>query len=285
MKLLEKVVRSVLFVPCDRLKVMEKAVTLTADVILFDLEDAVSPLNKEQSRNNVTNFVKSLNTVELKSKIVIRVNCPQTSIWGVDYIKSIRDLPIHAISLPKIENINSLQTNIDSIGNLKVWPMIETSKGVMNVESIASVNNVSSLVFGSNDLLKDLRAVDVPSRHPLIYSMSKCIVAARAYNKLVIDGVYMNLKDEVGYKSQLIQSKELGFDGKTLIHPNQINLANEIFSPSENDIIYAKRVIEAYQLCQKEGKGVTVLDGKLLELLHVHQAQELLHFHEVIMNK
>lgn len=159
---------------------------------------------------------------------------------------------------------------------------LETAQGIQNVDDISSSPEVAAIVFGSNDLMKDLQARSTASRLPLLYSMSKCIVAARSSKKIVLDGVYMDINDEGGLKEDCLRGKDLGFDGKTLIHPNQIKIANEIFSPSPDDIKLAKRIISTYNEAIKAGKSLGVLDGKLIEALHVDQARKTIEKHESI---
>jgi citrate lyase beta subunit len=160
--------------------------------------------------------------------------------------------------------------------------MIETAKGVINVESIANSDHVKALVFGMNDLTKDLGARFVPNRTPLLYSMSKCIVAARAYDKMIIDGVFMDINDNKGLLEDCIRGRELGFDGKSLIHPDQIETSNSVFSPSIEEINDSKRIIESYNDAISQGKSLAVLDGKLIEYLHVIIAQDIINKSNII---
>mmetsp|Transcript_19237 Transcript_19237/g.18573 ORF Transcript_19237/g.18573 Transcript_19237/m.18573 type:complete len:299 (-) Transcript_19237:677-1573(-) len=284
---IRKLARTVLFTPSDRESAMRKAITsLNADVVVFDLEDAVSPHRKKIARQNVINLLS--NGPISRCEVVVRVNCPRTTEWGADDIKEISNCFISSLILPKVEE----SSTVDKVSQLlresnsrfsSLWCMIETPKGVQNVDAIADLPNVQSLVFGSNDLTKELKAKHTYSREPLLYSMSKCILAARASGIQVIDGVHMNINDEKGLIDSCIQGKNLGFDGKSLIHPNQIKMTNKLFSPSEEDIENAYRMIEQYELALRDGKGVMLMDDKLVEQLHVDHAKLLISEYENIM--
>lgn len=278
---MNNIVRSVLFTPCNKLNVLEKVISLRPDAIIFDLEDAVGPNEKEIARINLSSFLTNRRR-EIQSTVTIRVNCLKSTPWGYNDIRMIQNLPkfcCDAVVLPKVDDINTLNQFNSNISK-PIWCMIETSTGVKNVDSISSHPSVQAIVFGSNDLSKDLNLnLSITSRLPLLYSMQKCIIAARSSKKMVIDGVYMNIKDLVGFRNDCVYGRELGFDGKTLIHPSQINDANEVFSPSQEEIEHAKRVIEAFN---HGNNGVAVLDGKLIESLHVEQAQNVLKFMDKI---
>lgn len=187
---------------------------------------------------------------------------------------------ISAILLPKVEN----KDHIESVSHLvyndigiykKLWAMIETPRGVLNAMNISEHQNIDCLVFGSNDLTKDIKAKHTLSREPLLYAMSHCILAARASNKNVLDGVYSNYQDIEGFKTTCIQGKNLGFDGKTLIHPSQIDITNEIFTPSKEDIEFAQKVVIAWNN-QTNGFGIVTVDGRMIESLHYQEAIEVL---------
>jgi citrate lyase beta subunit len=275
-----------MFTPADRMGALQKAfANRSLDVMVIDMEDAVAGTAeaKQRGRENVHSFISSVSKSELTPNIVIRVNCPHSSPYGVEDLALIQELPNHvvdAVLLPKTDNpINVKATAIQV--NKPIWCMIETPKGVQQVNHLAEVDEVDALVFGSNDLTKDLRAVLVPlTREPLLYSMSRTILAARANNKLVIDGVFMNLAAdsaaESGLENVCKQGKELGFDGKSLIHPKQLEITNRIFSPTEHELQHSFKVITAYTDAMKEGKGVCVVDGKLIEQLHVDASKEMI---------
>jgi citrate lyase beta subunit len=255
------------------------------DVMVIDLEDAVSnsPEAKNLGRENVRSFLDEVARSDLKRELapnlVLRINCPHTTPYGLTDLQMVTNLQhVDAVLLPKAEsaaNVASVSQNM----NKPVWCMIETPLGVQNVDDISRVEAVDCLVFGSNDLTKDLKAVLEPlMRQPLLYSMSRTILAARAAGKLVVDGVFMDISKagSAGLQSTCEQGKQLGFDGKSLIHPTQIGVANSTFSPTEQDVNMANRIIEAYRVASHAGKGVCVLDGRLIEALHVEASEELL---------
>ena len=282
-----------LFTPAELRKSFDKCISGSSDCIIFDLEDSVHPDRKSLARSTILDYFSSKTTKTYDSRkqktIVVRINCPWTTPWGRSDIDMIQELllktnsssrNIDALVLPKVgdlENINSLTSLfVEKNIQLPIWAMIETAKGVMNVDDIASSNHVETLVFGLNDLTKDLKSKHVANRQPLLYSMSKVILAARAYQKYVIDGVHLDVNDSEGLKDTCIQGRDLGFDGKSLIHPNQIEITNKCFSPSQEDIDHAKRVVNAYDDAVIHGKSMCVVDGKLVEKLHVDQAREIL---------
>ena len=249
---------------------------------MLDLEDAVSPLEKTNARNTVQQFVNT-HVSSLTASCVIRVNCPLTTEWGSSDIATVSQLDaVDAIILPKVED----ETVIDHANEIiqkhrssgldpvPIWTMIETPLGVLNAHAIAKHPLVHCLVFGSNDLTKELRAKHTFSREPLLFSMSQCILAARAENRLVLDGVHIQLEDSDGLYASCEQGRNLGFDGKTLIHPNQIAVANAAYSPSAEEVAGALDIVAAWKKASTAGKGgVISLNGKMIEFLHVEQAQ------------
>lgn len=203
-----------------------------------------------ESRLNIIQF---FDTLHIHNKVssnklpycAIRINCPHSSIYGKDDIDMIKNLKgLDVLVLPKVDDYESLNETVSLIAKpISLWAMIETSLGVINVEKIAAHKSVGAIVFGCNDLTKDIKAKFNSNRNHLHYSMSKCIIAARAAKKLVFDGVYMDITDKDGLISDCITGKSFGFDGKSLIHPNQIDITNEYFSPSMEDVEYARRGI------------------------------------------
>mmetsp|Transcript_11719 Transcript_11719/g.17754 ORF Transcript_11719/g.17754 Transcript_11719/m.17754 type:complete len:289 (-) Transcript_11719:38-904(-) len=279
-----RLLRSALFCPGDKHKALKKASTLPCDGIVFDLEDAVGPDNKITARDTVATF---LNIEQFNATRVVRINCPKTTEWGEEDMEIISQVDnIDAVVLPKVEDIETIEFAEYLMGSRKIplWTMIETAKGVLRADAIASHPSVHCLVFGSNDLSKDLRAKQTPSREPLLYSMSQCILSARAHGKMVLDGVHMDLKDNDGLVASCVQGRSLGFDGKTLIHPSQIAAANDAYSPSEEEISHARRVVNAWKEAKEAGKSLAVVDGKLVEELHVEQAFNVLKEAELIEN-
>jgi citrate lyase beta subunit len=261
---------------------MINSLQLQADAFIYDLEDAVSPSNKSIARSNLVTFLTSRNITSQQHR-VIRVNCPFATEWGMDDVAALSSFSnIHSILLPKVENADMIHETVrlinshrpDNLTNISVWAMIETAKGVLNAASIAK--HSECLVFGSNDLTREIRSKHTVTREPLLYSMSHTILAARSERKRVVDGVHNVIQDTTGLERSCVQGRELGFDGKTVIHPSQIDTANRVYSPSEADIEYASRVISAYEKAQQEGKSLAVVDGKLVEALHVQDSYDII---------
>lgn len=284
--------RSCLFVPADRMGALSKAFGLRGlDCMVIDMEDACAATDaaKQLARTNVATFLEDVrSSIKASSpKIVIRVNCPLTTSWGNVDLKELKDEKlIDSILLPKAESVK----DIEDIGKMVHSPlmcMVETARGVQKVDEIVDVDKVQGLVFGSNDLSKDINATLTQHREPLLYSMSRTILAAKASDKVVIDGVFMSLAEgfEADLTSQCIQGKELGFDGKSLIHPKQVLITNQVFSPSREEVEYARRLIEAYDECLAQGKGVALLDGKLIEQLHADAARKVIEIDAHIQSK
>jgi citrate lyase subunit beta/citryl-CoA lyase len=264
---------------------MRKALLSAADVVIFDLEDAVSPDSKDEARANVMTLLSELtsSTAKRNGTVCVRVNCLKTSQWGMHDLRALAKVKVDAVLLPKVEDVSIVQTALDTLDDgalwelsslpTSLWCMIETPRGVQRAQSIADMDGVGALVFGSNDLTKDLKARHTPSREPLLYSMSQCVLAARAAGKQVIDGVHLDITDMNGLVVSCEQGRSLGFDGKSLIHPNQIDPTNKGYSPSPEDVLFARRVVAAYE---SQGKGVIKLDNRLVEQLHVEQAKLLI---------
>jgi citrate lyase beta subunit len=204
--------------------------------------------------------------------------------WGMeDLHRMMKMKTISGIVLPKVESdsdVESVSKIIKSgIGShIPLWAMIETPKGLLNAASIAQHPQLDCLVFGSNDFTKEIRGKHTPQREPLLYAMSHCIVAARAAKKFVLDGVHSNFQDTEGFKFTCAQGRSLGFDGKTLIHPSQIELANEMYSPSPEEIEFALKVVLAWRAAVSSGVGIVTVEGKMIELLHYEEALDVLRF-------
>lgn|SRR5690554_384130 len=267
-----KVRRSALYMPCSNQRALEKATTLEADVLLFDLEDAVAPANKPQAREMIVAALANLDYQHREK--VVRVN-GLDNLWGMDDLKALKDSQFDALLIPKAESIEQVNQVIAVFDRpIAIWLMIETPKGVLNVEKLAQHPQVHALVMGTNDLAKELRVQQSAERAEFSYAFGRCLLAARAYNCDILDGVYNQLDDLKGLEAECSQGKMLGFDGKTLIHPKQLAIANSVFMPSEQEILQAKNIIAAWQ--EADDKGVIVVDGKLVEELHVEQAKRQL---------
>ena len=271
--------RSVLYVPGANLRAMEKAKTLGADAIIFDLEDAVAPDAKRDARIQAVNAVKAGGYG--KRELVIRVNGLNTP-WGYADLVAAATSGADAILLPKTENVESVrqaQTVMaasDAPDDLAIWCMMETPRAMLHAEAIAGASpRVACFVMGTSDLANDLHAQHTRDRLPMLTSLGLCMLAARAYGLAILDGVHLYLEDMAGFEDACRQGHELGFDGKTLIHPKTIELANRIFAPSSAQIDWAERIIAAHAAALAEGKGIVVVDGRLVENLHVLNARRI----------
>lgn len=271
--------RSVLYIPGSNLRAIEKAKTLAADALIFDLEDAVAPDTKRDARIQVCNAVKAGGFG--KREVVIRVNGLNTP-WGYADLVTASTAGADAILLPKTENVESVrqaQTVMaasDAPADLAIWCMMETPRGVLNAEAIAGASpRVACFVMGTSDLTKDLHAHHTRDRLPMMTSLGLCILAARAYDLAILDGVHLDLEDDAGFEFACHQGLELGFDGKTLIHPKTIDTANRVFAPSADEVAWSRRIIQAHADAAAQGKGVVVVDGKLVENLHVLNARRV----------
>jgi citrate lyase subunit beta/citryl-CoA lyase len=277
--------RSVLYMPGSNPRALEKARALAADALILDLEDAVAPDAKAQARDLVAATVQGGGYGN--RELVVRTNGLDTA-WGRDDVIAAARAAPDAILLPKVESAAQVQEAaalIEAHGAAKtaIWCMMETPKGMLHAEAIASASpRLACFVMGTNDLAKDLNARHTPMRLPMITALGLCLLAARAYGLAIIDGVFMDVKDEAGLAASCQQGVELGFDGKTLIHPAQLEAANRAFAPSDADVDHARRVVAAFAAARAEGKGVVLLDGKLIENLHVVAAERLLALHDAI---
>jgi citrate lyase subunit beta/citryl-CoA lyase len=273
--------RSLLYMPGSNARAIEKARTLPADAIILDLEDSVAPEAKETARSQVVEAVGAGGFGA--REVFVRVNGLDTP-WCVDDLAAVCAAAPDAILVPKIATADQLEQigkrllDMRTDQRTRVWAMIETPFAVLNAREVAaaaldSETRFTGFVLGTNDLAKDTGARIVPGRLPMLPWLSLCIAAARAYGLLVIDGVYNDLGDADGFARECAQARDLGFDGKTLIHPNQIGPCNAAFSPSEEEVAQARRVIAAFDLPENRDKGVVQLDGRMVERLHADMAR------------
>ncbi len=272
--------RSVLFMPGSNPRAMEKARELPADGIIFDLEDAVAPDLKDAARAGVAAALAAGGYG--RRELVVRVNALDTA-WGHADLAAAATLPVDAVLLPKVENADRVRLTLDLLDRfgappeLAVWCMIETPRGVLAAADIADASpRVGALVLGTSDLTKDLRARELRDRAPLMTALGLVLLAARAYGKAILDGVHLDLSDAAGFATACRQGRELGFDGKTLIHPQQIAPANDAFSPLPEEIARARRIIAAYAEASAAGKGAARIEGRLVEALHIEEARRTL---------
>ncbi len=271
--------RSVLYMPGANTRALEKAKSLPADSLILDLEDAVAPDAKAQARENIR---AALVTGFGHREAVVRINGLNTQ-WGLDDLKAFADTKANAILLPKVESasqireVASLLKQFNPASAMKIWAMIETPLAIFKLPEIASSHPMlEALVLGTSDLVKDLHARHTPSRVETQTALSLSVLAARAHQLCVLDGVHLSLDDEDGLRQSCIQGRDMGFDGKTLIHPSQIALANQIFGPSLEEIDEARQRITAYEAAISSGAGIAVLNGKLVEELHIQDAKRIL---------
>lgn len=268
--------RSVLYIPASRARAMEKARTLPIDAIIFDLEDAVAADEKIAARDTL---LETLTAGNFGPRLqIIRINGFDTR-WGADDLATLAPAAPQAVLLPKVNSardIEALSALLDAhpqAGDTKIWAMMETPLGILNAAEIAAAPRMAGFVMGTNDLAKDLTA---RTRDAMLTSLQLCVLAARAHGILCVDGVYNAFKDEDGLRAECQQGRDFGFDGKTLIHPAQVAIANAAFGPSDEDIDLARRQIEAYEAAIAKGEGVAVVDGKIVENLHVETARSTL---------
>jgi citrate lyase beta subunit len=272
--------RSVLYMPGANTRALEKARTLPADALIFDLEDAVAPEAKEAARTNVVLAAES--KAYGKREIAIRCNGLGTP-WGEADIEAIAKSGADAILVPKVESaaqVTHVVSLLDTAGaptDMAVWAMMETPKGILRAEEIAGSHpRLGLFVMGTNDLVKDMRARHTPMRLPMVTALGIGMLAARAHGLAILDGVYNDIQDTAGFRAVCQQGLEMGFDGKTLIHPSQVEPCNEIFAPSAAELEMAGKIVAAFEAAQAEGKGVVTVDGRMIENLHVEQAERAL---------
>jgi citrate lyase subunit beta/citryl-CoA lyase len=271
--------RSVLYMPASNERALEKAKSIPADAIIFDLEDAVAPDAKPAARERARAAVRSGDYG--RRELAIRCNGLDTE-WGADDITAAATAGASAVVIPKVdtvEYVKAISARLDKRGappELSIWAMIETPAAIFNVRAIATHPRVSALVMGTNDLAKELRSPLVPGRHPLLAHLATALLAARDAGKVVLDGVYNDVRDADGFSAECRQGMEMGFDGKTLIHPSQVDPANEIWAPSVDEVEDAQRVIVAFDQAVADGLGVVTVDGRMIENLHVDNARRVL---------
>jgi (3S)-malyl-CoA thioesterase len=262
--------RSVLYIPGSRERALEKARELPADAIIFDLEDAVAPEEKPAARALLAE-VLAAGDFGGRARIV-RVNGLDTP-WGRDDIAAFAGAKIEALLIPKVGSAADLDAVAALAPTQPLWAMMETPIAMLNAAAIGEHPRLAGMVMGTNDLAKDLGTRFRADREPMLTGLGLCLLAAKAYGRIIIDGVYNAFKDEVGLKAECEQGRDMGFDGKTLIHPAQLEIANAAFAPSEAEIDLARRQIEAFGAAEAAGQGVAVVDGKIVENLHVVTAR------------
>jgi len=278
--------RSLLYVPGSNSRALQKARGLPADGLILDLEDAVAPDAKENARAIVATALADGGYG--RRELVLRVNALDTP-WGHADLTAAATMPIDAVLLPKVESADRVRLTVsllDTLGapeRIPVWCMLETSLGILYAREIAAASpRLAALVLGTSDLTKDLHALSTRDRLPLLASLGLATLAARAHGLAILDGVHLDLSDDEGFVASCRQGRELGFDGKTLIHPKQIAPANAAFAPSAEEVAWSRRIIAAHAEAAAAGKGVVLVDGRLIETLHVENARRLVALAEEI---
>ncbi|MFV0276130.1 MAG: HpcH/HpaI aldolase/citrate lyase family protein [Parahaliea sp.] len=270
--------RSVLYMPGANQRAMDKARDLPCDAVVFDLEDAVAPDAKAAARDAVA---AQLGAGGYGSRqLVVRCNGLGTP-WGRDDLRAMAATGVDTLCLPKVESEGELDSVCSVLAgagrsDIRLWPMLETPAGIAAARDIARQRAVGALVMGTTDLASELGVPHRPDRLGLCYALGEAVLAARLAGVAVLDGVYLDFKDSAGFRAICEQGRALGFDGKTLIHPSQIDAANTVFGPTPEAVAWAERVLEAWAAAEREGKGLAVLDGKLVETMHVDEARRTL---------
>ena len=272
--------RSVLYMPGANERALEKAKGIAADTLILDLEDAVAPDAKAEARDRVCAAVRS---GEYGSKeLVIRINGIGTQ-WHADDLAAAAAAGPAAVLVPKVNSAAEVLELVagleaaDAPASTALWAMLETPVAVLHAEAIVTASpRLTVLVMGTNDLAKELHAEHVPGRGPLQFGLQRCLMAARFGDKVILDGVFNDIKDEAGFAAECLQARQFGFDGKTLIHPSQVEPCNELFAPSVDEIDHSRRVIAAFEEAEAEGRGVVTVDGRMIENLHVDNARRVL---------
>jgi citrate lyase subunit beta / citryl-CoA lyase len=285
--------RSVLYMPGSNAKALAKASTLPADALILDLEDSVALDQKIAAREQVVRAVRAGGFGG--REVVIRINGPHTP-WGEDDLAAAAAAKPDAILLPKVDGPGAIMVaaralrEAEAPEETRIWAMMETPNAILNAGSIASVaadpsSRLSVMVVGLNDLAKETRARLTPGRPTMTAWLASCVVAARAHGVDILDGVYNDIKDLDGFRLECLQGRDMGLDGKTLIHPSQIDICNEVFAPTPAEVESAAAIIEAFALPENAGKGVIQLNGRMVELLHADMAQRTLAIAEAIVER
>ena len=270
---LDRPLRSVLYIPGSKPRALDKARGLPVDAIIFDLEDAVSLDEKESARATLAEaLAQGGYGARLK---IVRINGFDTT-WGRDDAQAAKDMGADAVLLPKVNSPADLDALAEITGDIPLWAMMETPLGMINAPAIAAHAKLQGMVMGTNDLAKELQTRFRPDRLPLQTGLGLCVLAAKAHGCAIVDGVYNAFKDEDGLRVECEQGRDMGFDGKTLIHPAQVAIANDAFAPSEDELDLARRQIAAFEEAEASGQGVAVVDGRIVENLHVATARETL---------
>lgn len=265
--------RSVLYIPGSRERALDKARTLPVDAIIFDLEDAVSADEKANARETLRT---ALATGGYGARVrIVRINGLDTE-WGRADAEAVREMDVDVVLLPKVNSAADVDSLAAITGDIPIWAMMETPRGMLNAAEIAAHPLMAGFVMGTNDLAKELQTRFRSDRLPLMTSLGLCLLAAKAEGLIIVDGVYNAFKDGEGLAAECAQGRDMGFDGKTLIHPAQVDITNAAYAPSDTEVDLARRQIAAFEEVESQGQGVAVVDGKIVENLHVVTAREIL---------
>jgi citrate lyase subunit beta / citryl-CoA lyase len=278
--------RSVLYMPGANERALEKAKGIPADSLIFDLEDAVAPDAKAEARQRVCAAAAS-GGYGLR-EVVIRANGLDTE-WGAEDLRAAAGSGADAVLVPKIGSagdIAEVERQLEAAGapaSMRIWAMLETPAGILDAREVAAASErLVVLVMGTNDIAKELHAEQVPGRAPMQHALQSCLLAARRAGKVILDGVYNDIKDPEGFEAECVQGRQMGFDGKTLIHPSQVEPCNAVFAPDADEVEHARRVIVAFEEAEAAGKGVVTVDGRMIENLHVENARRALAIDDAI---
>ncbi len=265
--------RSALYIPASKQRALEKARALAADAIIFDLEDAVAPEEKRAGRAVLAQFLAE---VDYGPRVrIVRVNGLDTP-WGREDLAAFGGLAqVDAVLVPKVDGVAVLDA-VAGLTDKPLWAMMETARGMLNAGAIAAHGRLEGMVMGTNDLAQELKSRFRADRLGVMAGLGHCLLAARAEGRVILDGVYNSFKDDEGLRAECRQGRDMGFDGKTLVHPAQLAVANAVFAPSDAEVALARRQIEAFGAARAAGQGVAVLDGKIVENLHVAGAEAVL---------
>jgi len=272
--------RSVLYMPGANERALEKAAGLPADALILDLEDAVAPDAKAEARERVCEAATSGRYGA--REVTIRINGLGTP-WHDDDLRAVAAAGPAAVVVPKVDSagaVHAIEKGLEAAGapdHTAIWAMVETPVAMFAAREVAeSCERLAVLVMGTNDLAKELRAEHVPGRAPLLTGLGLALLAARAAGKVILDGVYNDIRDPEGFEAECVQGRQMGFDGKTLIHPSQLEPCNRVFAPTAEAVEQAGRIIAAFEEAEAEGRGVVTVDGRMIENLHVEQARRTL---------
>lgn len=272
--------RSVLYMPGANQRALDKARTLPADALILDLEDSVAPEAKAEARERVAAAVAAGGYGH--REVAVRINAPGTP-WHADDVRAAAAAGPDAVVVPKVDSaatVREVEAALEAAGapeRTAIWAMIETPAAVLDARQIAAASRrLTVLVLGTNDLVAELAAEHVPGRAPLLTALSLTLLAGRATGRAVLDGVYNDVRNLEGFEDETLQARQLGFDGKTLIHPSQVEPCNRIFAPAPEEVDRSRRIVEAFEQATSQGRGVVTVDGRMIENLHVEQARRVL---------